>query len=135
MSRSKTDFRFWDWSRTILDDGRTAILYNTDLMSGTQRSAALLVDRTGDVTDIERPPVVSLPPTPVFRMPRRTRSDFGTPARVVATLEDAPFYSRSVIETTILGCTRTTVHESLSGPRLRHPIVQRMLPYRMPRRP
>ncbi|MEL7486000.1 MAG: hypothetical protein AAGJ87_02165 [Pseudomonadota bacterium] len=128
-------FAFWDWSRTILGEKRTAILYNTDLRDGGSRSAALLVNRNGDIRDIDLPPEQALPSTPIWRIPRRTRSEAGDPARIVRTLEDTPFYSRSVMESRLFGANRCAVHESLSGPRLRQPIVKALLPFRMPRIP
>ncbi|MEM9233939.1 MAG: hypothetical protein AAGA69_06825 [Pseudomonadota bacterium] len=124
-------FRFWDWSRTTLDRDRTAILYNTDTMHGPSRLSAMLVDKYGDITDFETPPAVRLPSTPIFRIKRRTRSESG--AKIIQTLEDTPFYSRSIIRTELFGKKRRAIHESLVGPRLNSPIVQFMLPYRMPR--
>jgi carotenoid 1,2-hydratase len=49
------------------------------------------------------------------------------------TLEDTPFYARSVLQTRLLGQDAIAVHESLSLDRFRNPIVQAMLPFRMPR--
>ena len=54
-------------------------------------------------------------------------------ASVVRTLEDAPFYARSVISARLLGEPVTLMHESLSLDRFKMPIVQAMLPFRMPR--
>jgi carotenoid 1,2-hydratase len=39
-----------------------------------------------------------------------------------------------VLDSHVLGRSVTAVHESLSLERFRSPIVQHMLPYRMPRR-
>ena len=52
---------------------------------------------------------------------------------VLKTLEDAPFYARSVISAKLLGEPVTLMHESLSLDRFKMPIVQAMLPFRMPR--
>ena len=52
---------------------------------------------------------------------------------VVETLEDTPFYARSVIEAEILGHRVTAMHESLDMRRFCAPVVQAMLPFRMPR--
>ena len=52
---------------------------------------------------------------------------------VLKTLEDAPFYARSVISARLLDEPVTLMHESLSLDRFRKPIVQAMLPFRMPR--
>jgi len=52
---------------------------------------------------------------------------------VTQRLEDAPFYSRSVLRSGLLGETVTSMHETLNVPRLVSPAVQLMLPWRMPR--
>ena len=49
------------------------------------------------------------------------------------TLEDAPFYARSQLSARLFGETVDVMHESLSLDRFRRPIVQAMLPFRMPR--
>ena len=53
--------------------------------------------------------------------------------RVRETLEDTPFYSRSMIEGRYEGEWATIIHESLSLDRLRSSLVRAMLPFRMPR--
>jgi carotenoid 1,2-hydratase len=127
-------FVFWDWSRTIIDREKTAILYNTDMTSGHSCLSAFLVDKTGRIEDIDTPPPANLPPTNIWRVKRRTRAEDGEPPRILKTFEDTPFYSRSVIETNLFGARRHAIHESLSGPRLDSRAVQFMLPYRMPRK-
>jgi carotenoid 1,2-hydratase len=64
---------------------------------------------------------------------RGTQCEAGHQARVVETLEDTPFYARSLVETRLAGETATCVHESLSLDRFDSRIVQLMLPFRMPR--
>jgi carotenoid 1,2-hydratase len=68
-----------------------------------------------------------------WRVGRATRSDVGTSPRVIATLEDTPFYARSLIATRLFGAQVSAVHESLSLDRLVRPVVRLMLPFRMPR--
>ena len=53
--------------------------------------------------------------------------------KVAKTWIDAPFYARSALDTRLFGEDVRAVHESLSLARFRSPIVQSMLPYRMPR--
>jgi carotenoid 1,2-hydratase len=48
-------------------------------------------------------------------------------------LEDAPFYARSLLDGGYGGQPAAIMHESLSLRRFRQPIVQAMLPFRMPR--
>ncbi len=50
------------------------------------------------------------------------------------TLEDAPFYARSLVRPALLGERVAAVHESLSLDRFRTGWVQMLLPFRMPRR-
>ena len=66
---------------------------------------------------------------------RATRADAGATPRIVKTWIDAPFYARSALQTRLFGEEVRAVHESLSLGRFRSPIVQSMLPYRMPRSP
>jgi len=127
----ETDFVEWDWCRAPMRQG-AAILYNATRRVGGGQSLALQVDRHGRVEAFPPPPPAVLPPTRLWRIPRATRAD-ATPT-VRQTLEDTPFYSRSVIETQLLGERVTAVHESLSLDRFRAPWVQAMLPFRIPRR-
>jgi carotenoid 1,2-hydratase len=64
-------------------------------------------------------------------MSRQTRSE--QKPKLLRTLEDAPFYTRNMISSHLDGEEMTGVHESLSLDRFNSPIVQRMLPFRMPR--
>ncbi len=126
-------FKYWDWSRAALPGSETAILYNTDMWNGDSLSRALRFRKNGECEEFESPPFRRLPSTLIWRMPRSTRADARADAVVVRTLEDTPFYSRSIIDTKILGQRCQSMHESLSGGRLRSAIVQWMLKYRMPR--
>ena len=62
----------------------------------------------------------------------QTRADGGH-ASVVKTWEDAPFYARSMLASRLYGEPVTAVQESLDLDRFASPVVQFMLPYRMPR--
>ena len=61
------------------------------------------------------------------------RSEGSAPVREIDLLEDTPFYERSVLASRLLGEDVISVHETLNVPRLVSPLVQRMLPFRMPR--
>ena len=126
-------FSYWDWSRTHLGGGDTAILYNTDLQSGDARSLALRIDKRGLAEAFDPPASQMLDPTPIWRIKRRVRCETGGDAQTISTLEDTPFYSRSLIRHRLFGEDRIGVHETFSGARLRTPIVKAMLPFRMPR--
>ena len=89
-------------------------------------------DAKGGVRDLPSPPSAPLPRT-LWGIERRVGSEAGTP-RVIETLEDTPFYARSIISTRLGGMDVTAMHESLSLARFAAPWVQAMLPFRMPRR-
>ena len=124
-------FEDWTWSRASLPD-RTAVLYDFKARESAPQSLALQFDAQGGVREMETPPPASLPATR-WRLPRQTRADEGQEVRVVRTLEDGPFYSRTQLETRLFGVRAPAVHESLSLDRFRSGWVQCLLPFRMPR--
>jgi carotenoid 1,2-hydratase len=124
-------FSEWDWSRS--DAGQSwIVLYDTLPRQGAPRHLALRFNGDGSIEDFEPPPRHKLS-TSLWRMKRQTRSEGEKTARVVRTFEDAPFYSRSMIESRLFGQNLLGVHESLSLNRFCNPVVQAMLPFRMPR--
>jgi carotenoid 1,2-hydratase len=125
-------FSIWDWSRADLPEG-TATLYDTVGLDGSRISLATLFDRKGGSRDFEPPPRIELPKT-LWRIGRRTQTEDGAATKVLKTLEDTPFYARSVIETRLCGQTAAAVHESLSVDRFDTAWVRALLPWRMPRR-
>ncbi|MBC7436164.1 MAG: carotenoid 1,2-hydratase [Bdellovibrionales bacterium] len=127
------DFQRWDWSRTALSGQRSAVLYDVTRRDGSAMSLALAFDGQGGATRFTPPPACTLAPT-AWRVPRATRSDASQPVQVAQTLEDSPFYARSILQTHLLGEPATAVHESLCLQRWARPVVQLMLPFRMPRR-
>jgi carotenoid 1,2-hydratase len=127
-------FREWDWSRTVLADGSTAVIYDVRTQQGNDRVIAQRFAPDGSSAAFEPPPRQGLPRS-LWRLPRTMRTEAGTQARVVQTLEDTPFYVRSVLASSLLGEAVTSVHETLDLRRLVSLPVQMMLPWRMPRRP
>ena len=125
-------FHSWDWSRAD-EDGASLILYDTRGHEGGSRSLALRIDDRGEVEDFAAPAPSPLPKTTIWRIERATRSDVADPARVAQTLEDTPFYARSVVRARLRGRRVTAMHESLSLRRFAAPWVQVLLPFRMPR--
>lgn len=124
-------FRDWEWSRAKMRD-RTAILYEAKRRDGERADLALTVDADGTMQAFDPPALTSLKRTG-WRMSRNARSDASSLPQVAKTLEDAPFYARSVLSGRLLGEDVMMMHESLSLDRFRMPIVQAMLPFRMPR--
>jgi carotenoid 1,2-hydratase len=126
-------FARWDWSRSA-GAGATRILYDATLRNGAERALALEIDRSGALTHVAATPRAALPAT-LWRIGRATRCEPVALPRVMDTLEDTPFYARSLVETTLAGERAVLFHESLDLDRFAMPIVQAMLPFRMPRRP
>lgn len=123
----------WDWSRAILDDGSCAVLYNRQERGQPMRSLGLRIARTGTVTAFDPPADSQLPKTRIWHIRRGTQAEAGFTPQVCKTLEDTPFYARSIIETRLFGQRLTAMHESLSLTRFSQPWVQVLLPFRMPR--
>ena len=128
-------FSGWDWSRATLSDGSSIVQYHArPLNTATApRSLALHIDPEGRSRAITPPPMMHLPRTGVWRISRQNGAEGPNGARVLRTLEDTPFYARSMLETQLLGETVTAFHESLSLTRFRRRWVQTLLPFRMPR--
>ncbi len=126
------DFERWDWSRVALAAGRSAVLYDVTRQGGIEHTLALSFDADGTAYHFEPPPPAELPATR-WRVKRGTRCEPSSAAHVLHTLEDAPFYARSVVASAWLKQPVTTVHESLSLDRFDTAIVRCMLPFRMPR--
>jgi carotenoid 1,2-hydratase len=121
------DFSAWHWARA-----GNKILYNVEYPGGGTQDLALQIGQDGTAKRFMAPPAQPLPAT-FWRMQRLVPADAGQDARLLKTLEDAPFYSRSLIETRIAGERLTGVHESLSLRRFSAPWVRALLPFRMPR--
>lgn len=128
----ESDFAGWNWSRHA-DSRGTQITYAADLLNGEQRSMALSFDESGVATMEAAPPRVALPTTG-WRVGRETRAHV---APVVhRTLEDTPFYARSILATdTADAAEHRIMHESLSLQRFEAGWVRFLLPFRMPRVP
>lgn len=126
-------FREWDWSRALLSDGSAAVIYDVQQKQGEDRLLGLRFSPNGHIEEFAPPPRHSLELTR-WRIPRRMRSEGDAPVRVIDMLEDTPFYERSVLKSRLFGEDVISVHETLNVPRLVSPVVQYMLPFRMPRR-
>lgn len=124
-------FLEWDWARALLKDQSTAVIYDVREKNGVEKLLALKFNIDGSVTDFEIGDRQPLPKT-MWRIQRHIRSDQNNP-NVIQDLEDTPFYSRSVLKSHWLGEDLTCMHETLDVPRFSSPIVQMMLPWRMPR--
>lgn len=129
----ETGFKYWDWSRADLSGDRSVVLYDVIRRDGTPFSLARLFNADGIVADIDAPATMPLPKN-LWRVSRATQSAPDAPPKVISTLEDAPFYARSMVESTLLGERVTAMHESLDLDRFSSKWVQVLLPFKMPRR-
>jgi carotenoid 1,2-hydratase len=124
----ESTFRTWHWSRRHDGHGGTEVTYDVQRRDGSSLELALRIGADGTVTPGPCPAERRLPPTS-WRIDRRVRlRSHDEP--VLLTLEDTPFYARSLLR----DGPRTVVHETLALDRFRSPWVQAMLPFRMPRR-
>lgn len=127
-------FAGWSWSRAGLADGGTSVLYDVRRRDGTPLTLSLAFDRAGEARTVPAPPRAILPNTR-WGIARDTRADEHCVPSVLATLEDTPFYARSLLDTRILGTATTAMHESLDLERFRRAWVRALLPFRLPRAP
>jgi carotenoid 1,2-hydratase len=125
------DFVSWDWSRSCHAE-RATVLYDARRRDGSRLALALASDADGAFQPIAAPATVALPRSR-WRMPRLTGADAGATPRLTASLEDTPFYARSLIEADIGGEPILSVHETLDCDRLASRWVEALLPARMPR--
>lgn len=126
------DFRGWTWSRAT-HGGTTSVTYDVTPLQGGDRGIAVRFDASGNSQAFEPPPRTALPRTG-WGIHRSTRCDAQQRPAVCETLEDGPFYARSLVDTWHGGQPLHEVHESLSLTRFASRWVQVLLPVRMPRR-
>lgn len=124
-------FDNWFWARAKTSQG-PVVLYDTQFRNGEHSSLTLAFDATGARRTLPSPKPLRLPRSR-WGVERPARSDDGD-ARIEASWEDTPFYTRSLVSMRLAGEQVTAVHESLSLRRFSRLIVQLMLPFRMPRR-
>jgi carotenoid 1,2-hydratase len=131
--RDNPSFVDWDWSRASLKDGSTAVIYDVRQGPNNERLLALKFSPNADQVVAFKAPERFVLPKTMWAMNRSIRSDSATSPRVLQTLENAPFYVRSVLESGLMGEKVTSLHETLSVPKLTSMSTQLMLPWRMPR--
>lgn len=122
-------FSSWMWSRAALGRRGAAVLYDVVRRDQDRLAVAMAFDERG-ARSIEVPPQRELARTK-WRLPRSTRSEGS--ASVKYTLEDTPFYARSIVCSELCGERVESVHESLSLDRFSSSWVKLLLPFRMPR--
>jgi carotenoid 1,2-hydratase len=124
-------FSSWSWSRGNTRSG-AVVAYDVTRRGGERASLGVRVDRSGVATPMPESEWSTLPGT-LWRIDRRTRSDRGGRAKLLRTLEDTPFYARSLVESELCGERVRAVHEVVDLERFASSWVRFLLPFRMHR--
>ncbi|MBE0412592.1 MAG: carotenoid 1,2-hydratase [Yoonia sp.] len=126
------DFSFWTWGRYPTKSGATCI-YDATRRDGTTLDTAVAFDADGTARIVDAPPRTPFKRS-LWQVRRETRADPGVTPKQVLNMLDAPFYSRSAVQTRLSGEVVTGVHEALDLNRFASPLLKPMLAVRVPRR-
>ena len=126
------DFDFWTWGRYPMKD-RALCIYDATRRDGSRLDLAVEIAPDGSVREVSAPPRTRFARS-LWQVKRETRADPGTQPRQRLNMLDAPFYSRSLVQTRIDHEDTTGVHEALDLRRFRQPLLKPMLAVRVPRR-
>jgi carotenoid 1,2-hydratase len=126
------DFSYWTWGRYPAGGGSTCF-YDATRLDGSELSAGFHFTPEGQASEIPLPPQLEFQRS-LWAVRRETRGDLGCKPRQVMNMLDAPFYSRSMVETRLNGETTVGVHEALDLTRFRSPFLKPILAVRVPRR-
>lgn len=124
-------FSSWDWSRSN-GNGSTHVVYDVVRRDGTRGIIRRSFRDDGSSEPLEGVQVARLPRTR-WGVQRVVPSDVGSRARVVRSLEDTPFYARTLAETTLGGERHHLVHETVDMDRFESGWVRFLIPFRMRR--
>ncbi|MBS0377485.1 MAG: hypothetical protein JSS29_03280 [Proteobacteria bacterium] len=124
-------FHGWSWLRAH-GAARTTVVYETTAATrgAVPRRHLLRFSAGGDRVSIGAPPAAQPLARTRWGIERSVACDAGSTPRLLRTLEDTPFYARSLVETRLLGERMSAVHESLSLARFQSRWVQALLPFR-----
>lgn len=125
-------FHEWDWSRAEMSGGRTSVIYDVREKNAQENILALTFNPNGTIDHFEAPPRQALPKT-IWGIRGHMRNPSPETLAVHKVLENTPFYTRSVLNSELLGEKVLSFHETLSVPKLTLTSTQLMLPWRMPR--
>ena len=127
------DFNDWTWACFPRSSGATAF-YDVTRRDGSKFETSIGFAADGHARHIDAPRQVRFRNS-LWQVARATRADTGTTPRQILNMLDAPFYSRSAVQTQLDGETTVGVHEALDLRRFAHPLLKPMLAVRVPRRP
>ncbi|EYF03789.1 hydroxyneurosporene dehydrogenase [Chondromyces apiculatus] len=137
-------FTGWNWARaapgTHDGSGRTrsteraevSVSYGVTRRDGSHMLVARAFDTQGESREISARSTRPFGRTG-WGLSRTLAVDPGTAPRLVRTLEDTPFYARSLAEASLGGQQGIVVHEQLSLERFAQPWVRLLIPFRMRR--
>lgn len=123
-------FRRWTWTRAWTRQG-VRLSYDTEPWEGPARRRTYHIGAEAPPEEDEGQEQ-RLPWT-LWAVGRRVRLPTGGRARLRRTLEDTPFYNRSMLELDLHGEQLLAVHETVDMQRWRRPWVQTLLPFRIRR--
>lgn len=117
----------WTWVRQARPDG-VAVLYDVDRVRTGGLKLSRLFHPNGGTEELETAGANQALPKGWWGVERSTRGE--APVNVLEDYEDSPFYTRSVIETTLGGYRGPALHEWADIDRFARPGVQLLLPYK-----
>lgn len=123
-------FSSWSWARLSRAD-QVAITYDVVTRSDANLRHGYVIDRAG-VREVDGGEAVPLGATR-FGLRRSLRCPGNGTARLVRTVEDGPFYARSIVRHDDGALSSTGVHEVVSLDRFASSWVQFLIPFRMRR--
>lgn len=127
----ESTLRSWNWSRAA-GNRNVDVLYDVVPREGEPLEHGLSFSADGSVRPVDPGGLVNQPlGRSRWGIRRGTRCDRAGDARIVRTLEDTPFYARSMVSTSLLGRRSDAVHESIDFDRYQNPCVQLMLPFKI----
>ncbi|MEM8490715.1 MAG: carotenoid 1,2-hydratase [Pseudomonadota bacterium] len=126
-------FYGWDWARVRMSEDVCTVRYETRPKANQPRRLSLSFDSEGRISQAPASDARTLRATDVWRVARTVPSSADCDDCLERTLEDTPFYARSLIRSASDGRHGQGIHESLSMDRFEKRWVQTLLPFRMPR--
>ncbi len=128
----EADFDTWTWGRYPTKNGATCF-YDARRRNGTDLATSLAFDMSGKVTEAPAPPKAPIRRS-LWAVARETRADPGYRPHQAMPMLDAPFYTRSMVRTSLNGQETVGVHEALDLRRFRSNLLMPMIAVRVPRR-